>query len=376
MSNQSTKCSSLSSRIVQTGHSSLGLHHRSLLIDGVGPQKVLSDKDYVCMLSNKDSAATNENSDTGSQMMDNDHLERCVDADMPDTTAQNSLTTTNSVGASLNNSDAIKYSNDPTASNLTIAANVASSSNRCSCNNDATSCNADATVCNAANVASNLGRSSCNKDATSCNSDVTLYNADATLCNIDATVSNTEDIKLNEDRIIGIQSDDSEESCHNGAASLVVIDNNVKSNQQESEGCKYCIENIVTREEEENIEYLAKTRETNDGKKKEVNIVENYEAHIEEPFIVAINRCSSKSKSSVRLSLISNSSIEGHCRICHCGGEDETLISPCNCSGSLQYVHESCLVHWMQCKMVDSCELCQRKIEVVRQVKPFCSVRN
>lgn len=79
----------------------------------------------------------------------------------------------------------------------------------------------------------------------------------------------------------------------------------------------------------------------------------------------------SKSKNKDRLSTASDSSIEVHCRICHCGGEDEKLISPCSCAGSLQHIHESCLVQWMKSKMMDTCELCQAKIEIRRRIKPF-----
>ena len=322
--------------MLQTGHSSPSLQENSLLIDQAGQLKALSDKDCT---------TADGNNESGRREIENDNIEICSDANMLNRTPGDSLTTTSGVNASLNNPDVVVCNSEATASNPTIAADVVS----------------------------NLSASSCNEDATSCNSDATRYNADATLCNTGGTVSNKEDIK-NDCKIIGIQSNDSEQNCLRGDASVVVIDTNVKSKQQ-PEDCKYCVENVVTRDEEENTEYLAKSRDKYDAKKREVNIVENYEAHIEEPFIVAINRCNSKSKSTVRLSLISNSSTEGHCRICHCGGEDETLISPCNCTGSLQYVHESCLVHWMQRKMVDSCELCQRKIEVVRQVKPFYSVR-
>ena len=322
--------------MLQTGHSSLDLQEKSLLICRAGQLKAPSDKDC---------STTNDNSESGRHEIENDNIESFSDANMLNRTPGDSLTATKRVGASLNNPDATICNNEATTSNPTTAAGVVS----------------------------NLGASSCNEDATSCNSDATKYNADATLCNTGKIVPNTEDIK-NEDEIIGIQSKDSAENCLRGDASVLVIDTKVESKQQ-PEDCKYCVETVVTRDGEENMEYLAKSRDKYDAKKREVNIVEDYEAHIEEPFIVAINRCNSKSKSTVRLSLISNSSTEGHCRICHCGGEDETLISPCSCSGSLQYVHESCLVHWMQSKMVDSCELCQRKIEVVRKVKPFCSVR-
>jgi hypothetical protein len=48
-------------------------------------------------------------------------------------------------------------------------------------------------------------------------------------------------------------------------------------------------------------------------------------------------------------------SSEGVCRICLAGDEGETdnpLISPCNCAGSMKYIHYLCLFKWLQSKMV------------------------
>lgn len=48
------------------------------------------------------------------------------------------------------------------------------------------------------------------------------------------------------------------------------------------------------------------------------------------------------------------------CRICTCGeDDDEPLQSPCTCSGSLQYVHESCLFDWLVHKNGGQGELTQ-----------------
>lgn len=36
------------------------------------------------------------------------------------------------------------------------------------------------------------------------------------------------------------------------------------------------------------------------------------------------------------------------CRICHCEEKaDEAFISPCNCNGSLNFVHQACLQKWL-----------------------------
>uniref|UniRef100_A0A673Y1B6 RING-type E3 ubiquitin transferase n=1 Tax=Salmo trutta TaxID=8032 RepID=A0A673Y1B6_SALTR len=57
------------------------------------------------------------------------------------------------------------------------------------------------------------------------------------------------------------------------------------------------------------------------------------------------------------------------CRICQCGAGSPTnpLLTPCLCSGSLQYIHHDCLKRWIQTKIqsgttlsaVRTCELCK-----------------
>ena len=106
-----------------------------------------------------------------------------------------------------------------------------------------------------------------------------------------------------------------------------------------------------------------------------INLHQNYELPLDDQHPKKCNSSKQdfdklKCKPSVCLSLISGSSVEGSCRICHCDGQEEQLISPCRCSGSLQYVHESCLVQWLQSKMVQNCELCQARIEFARRIKP------
>lgn len=46
------------------------------------------------------------------------------------------------------------------------------------------------------------------------------------------------------------------------------------------------------------------------------------------------------------------------CRICHTNTINEGLISPCNCKGSLAYVHLSCLERWLNQSSRSYCELC------------------
>ena len=65
---------------------------------------------------------------------------------------------------------------------------------------------------------------------------------------------------------------------------------------------------------------------------------------------------------------------EPSCRICQSGMEEEALISPCRCCGSVKWIHESCLVHWMKSSLKDSCELCRTKIDITRKRKPLLKV--
>jgi len=60
------------------------------------------------------------------------------------------------------------------------------------------------------------------------------------------------------------------------------------------------------------------------------------------------------------------------CRICHCEGtNDEPLISPCLCLGTMQYLHQSCLQRWIKSAGVKSCELCKFEFIMHSEIKPF-----
>ncbi|KAL0983794.1 hypothetical protein UPYG_G00132890 [Umbra pygmaea] len=79
----------------------------------------------------------------------------------------------------------------------------------------------------------------------------------------------------------------------------------------------------------------------------------------------------------IKESLLAESSDEEEgdiCRICHSGAVCPTnpLLSPCQCSGSLQYIHHVCLKTWIQAKIhsgttlpaVKTCELCKGNLSV------------
>lgn len=83
------------------------------------------------------------------------------------------------------------------------------------------------------------------------------------------------------------------------------------------------------------------------------------------------------------VSCISTVSSAGEfCRICHCGrneSNDQPLIRPCLCSGTLMFVHQSCLQKWIKSSDIKKCELCQYKFVMEAKVKPFrkvCPMRN
>ncbi|KAL0214414.1 hypothetical protein P9112_006598 [Eukaryota sp. TZLM1-RC] len=54
------------------------------------------------------------------------------------------------------------------------------------------------------------------------------------------------------------------------------------------------------------------------------------------------------------------------CRVCHCPSSD--LISPCNCTGSLAYIHRECLEQWLMFKKIAlfdaRCEVCLSRYSI------------
>lgn len=53
------------------------------------------------------------------------------------------------------------------------------------------------------------------------------------------------------------------------------------------------------------------------------------------------------------------------CRICHTNTVNEGLISPCNCKGTLAYVHLSCLERWLNESSRNYCELCMYRYTAI-----------
>lgn len=70
---------------------------------------------------------------------------------------------------------------------------------------------------------------------------------------------------------------------------------------------------------------------------------------------------------------ISLSVSEPICRICHCSSEEEELIQPCRCSGSVGYTHESCIRKWIVGSTNCACELCIYKFKT--ETKRIADIR-
>ena len=49
------------------------------------------------------------------------------------------------------------------------------------------------------------------------------------------------------------------------------------------------------------------------------------------------------------------------CRICYEPGE---LISVCECSGTMKYVHEECIVKWIRLSQRETCEICHGSFNI------------
>ncbi|XP_075214635.1 E3 ubiquitin-protein ligase MARCHF3-like isoform X2 [Lycorma delicatula] len=55
------------------------------------------------------------------------------------------------------------------------------------------------------------------------------------------------------------------------------------------------------------------------------------------------------------------------CRICHEGNNnEEELASPCDCTGTMKYVHISCLEKWLSTSSSDTCEICKFRFSTRR----------
>ncbi|KAH7959777.1 hypothetical protein HPB49_013765 [Dermacentor silvarum] len=58
------------------------------------------------------------------------------------------------------------------------------------------------------------------------------------------------------------------------------------------------------------------------------------------------------------------------CRICFFGGGKEPLLEPCNCRGTIGFVHRECLELWIQRTVNPQCQVCHFQYTVTKQPKP------
>ena len=59
------------------------------------------------------------------------------------------------------------------------------------------------------------------------------------------------------------------------------------------------------------------------------------------------------------MSSANRESEEKDCRICYESGGQSSMLSPCNCTGTMKYVHKQCLLSWINSKHAIKCELCK-----------------
>lgn len=69
--------------------------------------------------------------------------------------------------------------------------------------------------------------------------------------------------------------------------------------------------------------------------------------------------------------------MQEECRICFSPEEDANrLIKPCNCKGSMEYVHERCINQWIRHAGIDKCDLWGFKLRTKeRLLNPFSALR-
>lgn len=61
------------------------------------------------------------------------------------------------------------------------------------------------------------------------------------------------------------------------------------------------------------------------------------------------------------------------CKICHEDDVEENLISPCNCNGSIKYIHKTCLIKWIKMKSHPKliCNECKIEYSLISKLEKF-----
>lgn len=57
------------------------------------------------------------------------------------------------------------------------------------------------------------------------------------------------------------------------------------------------------------------------------------------------------------------------CRVCYGNEEEEVLLAPCKCLGTVKYIHESCLLKWLKSRE-PQCEICHMNYQFHRELRP------
>ena len=81
-------------------------------------------------------------------------------------------------------------------------------------------------------------------------------------------------------------------------------------------------------------------------------------------------------KEMLRVSIADQGNEGRACRIClHGDKETEPLIEPCQCTGTMQFVHEPCLLQWLNSTYKGRCEVCYYQFKTKRNRKRLKSWR-
>ena len=60
------------------------------------------------------------------------------------------------------------------------------------------------------------------------------------------------------------------------------------------------------------------------------------------------------------------------CKFCHLNEERQaSILSPCLCKGSLEFVHDQCLTQWIKTSGAKNCDICKYTYETEQNLLPI-----
>lgn len=144
--------------------------------------------------------------------------------------------------------------------------------------------------------------------------------------------------------------------------------------------------------DEEELEHKIKTKQDNKAEEnnknedynkpeennnpKESNISENYnkseqDTQIEKNKRTEIKSDNENNKNSEEAKIVQEEkqTSEKICRICYDDQSEEKLLSPCKCSGSVGWVHNSCLQKWISISHKKECSACKYQYQYTKKYK-------